>query len=549
MAADSISKAMTGLAMSFSIFKCILFIVCPLLLSVVSSQTQAPETEIRFACNASQYPEICRSSLIQSNNVPSNPTPVQIIQSAMWVSSQNINTARSMLQSLLGSSQNQNLTNAANSSLEYLRFSEYRISLSNDSLARGEIKDVRAWMSAALTYQSGCHGGFQSRAGDIPSAKETILHLQNLMNITSNALSMVVAYDLYGNETRSWRPPQTEHDGFWEKPGVDGGMEFKGGVPSNLTPSVTVCKDGTNGCYKTVQEAVNAAPDNKTDSKFVISIKEGVYDETVRVPIHKKNVVFLGDGIGKTVITGSLDAGQPGITTFESATVGVLGDGFMAKGLTIQNTAGPPTHQAVALRIDSDLSVLENCEFLSNQDTLYANSLRQYYKSCRIVGNVDFIFGNSAATFQDCQILVKPRQENPEKGDSNAITAHGRSDPAQSTGYVFHNCSINGTEEYMGLYKTNPSVHKTYLGRPWKEYSRVVFIKCNMEVLVSPEGWSPWSGDFALKTLYYGEFENSGPGSTPSNRVAWSSQIPADHVNAFSVGNFLQGNKWIPTSS
>ena len=221
----------------------------------------------------------------------------------------------------------------------------------------------------------------------------------------------------------------------------------------------------------------------------------------------------------------------------------------MASGLTIQNTAGPDAHQAVAFRSDSDLSIIENCEFIGNQDTLYAHSLRQFYKSCHIQGNVDFIFGNSASIFQDCQVLVRPRQLNPEKGEKNAVTAQGRTDPAQSTGLVFLNCLINGTDNYMDLYFKNPKVHKNFLGRPWKEYSRTIFIDCNLEALVTPDGWLPWSGDFALKTLYYGEFKNSGLGANITGRVPWSSQIPAEHVYTYSVQNFIQGNEWIPTSS
>lgn len=217
----------------------------------------------------------------------------------------------------------------------------------------------------------------------------------------------------------------------------------------------------------------------------------------------------------------------------------------MAKDLTFQNTAGPNAHQAVAFRSDSDLSVIENCEFIGNQDTLYAHSLRQFYKSCRILGNVDFIFGNSASIFQDCKILVRPRQARPEKGENNAITAQGRTDPAQSTGFVFHNCLINGTEEYMALYYSKPKKHKNYLGRPWKEYSRTVFIHSFLEDLITPQGWMPWTGDFALNTLYYGEFENSGPGSNLTQRVPWSSQVPAEHVSTYSVQSFIQGNDWI----
>ncbi|XP_050205410.1 probable pectinesterase/pectinesterase inhibitor 51 isoform X2 [Mercurialis annua] len=511
---------------------------------------KVPVAEIQFACQATRFPDSCISSLSQSNLVPSSPTPLQIIESALLISSQNIETAQTKLKSLVEvAAGNENVTNVAKSCMDLMRYSLYRISLCNESLPLSKTKNARASMSAALAYQYDCYGGLTYHGDNSQAVNDTTLFLNSSIAYSSNALSMIVSYDLWDNQTRSWRAPRTERDGFWEGQGLGNEIGFKGEFPLELRVDVIVCKNGRNGCYKTVQEAVNAAPSNASDKKFVIHIKEGVYEEIVRVPLEKKNVVFVGDGIGKTVITGSLSAGQVGVTTYESATVGVLGDGFMASGLTIQNTAGAPTHQAVAFRSDSDLSFIENCEFIGHQDTLYAHSLRQYYKSCRIQGNVDFIFGNSAAIFQDCEILVNPRQEKPEKGENNALTAHGRTDPAQSTGFVFQNCLINGTEEYMKLYQSKPKVHKNYLGRPWKEFSRVVFIHCNFEAIITPEGWMPWTGDFALKTLYYGEFENSGPGSNVSQRVPWSNRIPAEHVYTYSVQNFIQGDEWISTSS
>ncbi|KAF3440573.1 hypothetical protein FNV43_RR18857 [Rhamnella rubrinervis] len=508
---------------------------------------------IQQACKATRFPEQCQTSLTQSAaHLPPKPSSMDIVQTAIWVSSENLKTAISMVKSILESSSgSQNRTTAAKNCLEVLHNSEYRISLTtNDALPHGRIKDGRAWLSAALLFQYDCWSALKY-ANDTQMVNQTMSFLDSLIGLSSNALSMLASYDNFGTETNSWVPPRTERDGFWEN--VSGGGQSEPGspgrVPSKLTADATVCKDGSGGCHKTVQDAVNAAPDNAAGGKrFVIYIKEGIYEEIVRVPLEKRNVVLLGDGMGKTVITGSLNVGQPGISTYNTATVGVLGDGFMASNLTIQNTAGPDAHQAVAFRSDSDLSVVQNCEFLGNQDTLYAHALRQFYKSCRIQGNVDFIFGNSASIFQDCQILVRPRQVKPEKGENNAVTAHGRTDPAQSTGFVFQNCLINGTEEYMKLYHSKPKVHKNYLGRPWKEYSRTVFIDCNLEALITPQGWMPWSGDFALKTLFYGEFKNSGPGSNLSQRVAWSSQIPAEHLSVYSVRNFIQGNEWIPTS-
>ncbi|XP_031267757.1 probable pectinesterase/pectinesterase inhibitor 51 [Pistacia vera] len=544
------SKYLIPLFMASLLFTLSLFLFFSLSSASHRNHPQSPPEipQISLACKATRDPVTCQTSLSHSNQVPTNPTPSQMIQAAVWVSSENLKTAVVKVQSILDSSaDSKNRSNAARNCLELLGYSGHRTQSAYDALPHGKIKDARAWYSAALTYQYDSWSALKY-VNDTKLVGETMSFLDSLMGLTSFALSMMVSFDNFGDDFNTWRAPQTERAGFWEKDGAGASQPgFDGGLPSKLSADVTVCKDGSCN-YKTVQDAVNAAPDNVVTRRFVINIKAGVYKEIVRVAFEKKNVVFLGDGMGKTVISGSLNTGLMGITTFNTATVGVVGDGFMASGVTFQNTAGPEAHQAVAFRSDSDLSIVENCEFLGNQDTLYAHSLRQFYKNCRIQGNVDFIFGNSPAFFQDCHILIAPRQVNPEKGETNAVTAHGRTDPAQSTGFVFQNCLINGTEDYMKLYHSKPNAHKNYLGRPWKEFSRTVLIHCTLEALIQPDGWLPWSGDFALQTLYFGEFENSGPGSDTSKRVAWSSRIPAEHVNTYSVQNFIQGNEWISES-
>ncbi|GAB4848268.1 Probable pectinesterase/pectinesterase inhibitor 51 [Ancistrocladus abbreviatus] len=518
-----------------------------------AGRTKVVLPEIQRACKGTRYPETCQAQLAQSGKVPPNPTALQIIQSAYWASAQNLNAVQSMVQNIVAhSADNTNRSDAAKTCLEVLGYSEHRTSSTVDALlsSDGRIKDARAWGSAVLAYQYDCWSALKY-VNDSQLVNETMSFIANsLLVSTSNALSMTVALDLFGSSVASWAPPKTERNGFWESGSgsASGGLGFSGEFPSGLRASATVCKEG-GGCYKTVQEAVDAAPSNlEGGERFVIHIKEGVYEEIVRVPFEKKNVVFVGDGMGRTVITGSLNTGIMGVTTYKTATVGVLGDGFMATDLTFQNTAGPDAHQAVAFRSDSDLSFIENCEFLGNQDTLYVHSLRQLYKSCHIEGNVDFIFGNAAAIFQDCTILVRPRQVKPEKGEKNAVTAHGRIDPAQSTGFVFLQCLVNGTDDYMSLYYSKPAVHKSYLGRPWKEYSRTVFVSCTLEALINPDGWLPFSGDFALPTLYYGEYSNVGAGADLSHRVPWSSQIPAEHINAYSVQNFIQIDEWTTAS-
>lgn len=71
---------------------------------------------------------------------------------------------------------------------------------------------------------------------------------------------------------------------------------------------------------------------------------------------------------------------------------------------------------------------------------------------------------------------------------------------------------------------------KIYLGRPWNEYSKTVFMQSFMDKLIDHAGWSAWDGDFALSTLYYAEYDNTSPGSDTTMRVAW----PGYHViNAY----------------
>ncbi|XP_065006509.1 probable pectinesterase/pectinesterase inhibitor 51 [Musa acuminata AAA Group] len=513
----------------------------------------SPSTPIHQACRAALSPDVCESVLSQlSISLPPDPSGSDVALAALSAASRGHQTARSNAQSILDAAgSDRNRSTAARNCLELLSLSDHRISAAIKALPAGALADSRTFSGAAELYQYACRAGL-TKVNDTQIVVDAMAFLERLTNLTTSATAMVAALQRYGPDTSRWGPPQTERDGYWPDAAAagsgSGGGKARKSFPRPGAPAdATVCK-GSECRYRSVQAAVDAAPENST-RPFVIHIKEGVYEETVRVPFEKTNLVFFGDGMGKTVITGSLSADMVGVSTYNTATVGVTGDGFMARDLTMANTAGPDAHQAVAYRSDSDLSVLEHVEFLGHQDTLYASSLRQFYQSCRVSGTVDFIFGNAAAVFRDCSILVVPRQLDPEHGETNTVTAHGRSDPAQSTGFVFDRCVVNGSDEYLALYKSNPAVHLTYLGRPWKEYSRTVFIDCSMGEIVRPEGWTPWSGDFALPTLYFGESGSSGPGGKATARVPWSSKIPAEHLGAYSLESFIQGDQWIPDDS
>lgn len=88
---------------------------------------------------------------------------------------------------------------------------------------------------------------------------------------------------------------------------------------STANANVVVATDGT-GDYTTVSEAVAAAPSD-SNSRYVIWIRAGVYNEKVNVPSSKTNLMFVGDGRTTTIITGGESVGG-GSTTYSSATVG-----------------------------------------------------------------------------------------------------------------------------------------------------------------------------------------------------------------------------------
>ncbi|KZV46171.1 putative pectinesterase/pectinesterase inhibitor 36-like [Dorcoceras hygrometricum] len=302
-------------------------------------------------------------------------------------------------------------------------------------------------------------------------------------------------------------------------------------------------KDGS-GNYKTINEAIDALAgmgDNRPE-RAIIYVKSGVYKEKVDIGRDLKNVMLVGDGMDKTVVTGNANV-QDGHSTFSSATFGVSGDGFWARGLTFENTAGPQKHQAVALRASSDLAIFYQCSFKGYQDTLLVHSLRQFYRDCQIHGTIDFIFGDAAVVFQNCDIFVR----RPMDHQSNMVTAQGRDDPNENTGISIVNSRVVPASDFSDV----KGMFKSYLGRPWKKYSRTVVSKTDLDGMIDGKGWTEWDGDFALSTLYYGEYMNIGTGASTAARVKWPGfhalTDPSD-ASPFCVHNFVGGDSWIPAS-
>ncbi|KAI3792863.1 hypothetical protein L2E82_06754 [Cichorium intybus] len=306
--------------------------------------------------------------------------------------------------------------------------------------------------------------------------------------------------------------------------------------PKTIKPNVIVAPDGS-GNFKTITEAVNSAPQKQTDP-FIILIKAGTYNENVAIPRHTNNVVFLGEGATTTKITGNKNF-IDGVSTFHTATVAVSGDGFMAKDIWFENSAGAEKHQAVALRVSADMTIFHNCVMDGYQDTLYAHSYRQFYRQCNVSGTIDFVFGDGAAVFQDCKFIVR----KPMSNQACMVTAQGRKDSHGVGGLVLQGCTITAEPDFMN----SVPMPKSYLGRPWKEFSRTIIMQSFIDKNIDPEGWAPWTGTFGLDTCFYSELDNKGPGADTSRRVKWKGvkRMSPRETSKYTAARFIQGDSWI----
>jgi len=299
----------------------------------------------------------------------------------------------------------------------------------------------------------------------------------------------------------------------------------------SATPDVIVAADGT-GRYKTIREAIDASPQltHETGKRWTILVKPGIYRELVHIQREKRFTALIGENPEKTILTYDLYATLPGpddkpIGTFRTPTLTIDADDFTVSNLTIENSAGP-RGQALAIRVDGDRVTFKRCRFLGWQDTILVNRGRQYFEDCFIEGATDFIFGGATAYFERCEI----RCLGP-----GWITAASTPD-FQPYGFVFSHCKITGA----------PAV-QAYLGRPWRDYARTVFLHTDMSDVVQPAGWDNWKKPQAEQTTFYAEYGSMGSGANTKDRVRWARELTEIDLMNFTREKVLGGaDNWDP---
>jgi pectin methylesterase-like acyl-CoA thioesterase len=153
-----------------------------------------------------------------------------------------------------------------------------------------------------------------------------------------------------------------------------------------------------------------------------------------------------------------------------------------------------------------------------------------------IAGNVDFIFGDSKAVFDRCEI-------HSTAHDGGFITAQSKHYPEQDSGYVLSKCKLIAD---AGVTST------VFLGRPWRPYATAVYLDTEMGGHIDPAGWREWhpGETHSLDTAYYAEFNSTGPGANHDRRDPHTHFLTPEQEKQFEPSVFLRGSDdWDPTSS
>lgn len=513
-----------------------------------------PTRAISQTCSKTRFPSICVESLL---DFPGSLTASEedLVHISVNMTLQRFGRA------LYASSEISNLamdTRVRSAYVDCLELLEDSVDLlsrslvsvgSGDSRPFGSSQDVMTWLSASLTNHDTCTEGFEEVTGTVKDQMGE--KLKDLSELVSNCLAIFAASG-GDDDDFSGVPIQNR------RRLMDTGLpDEEGGMPSWLTrrertlldmpvsaiqADIVVSTDANATC-KTISEAIKRAPEN-SKRRTIIYVKAGRYEEkNLKVGRKKTNLMFIGDGKGITVVSGAISVLENHVTTFRTATFAATGAGFIARDMTFENSAGPAKHQAVALRVGADHAVVYRCNIIGYQDTLYVHSQRQFFRECDIYGTVDFIFGNAAVVFQNCSMYAR----KPMALQKNTITAQNRKDPNQNTGISIHACRILPAPDLQ----SPKGSFSTYLGRPWKLYSRTVYMLSYIGDHVDPRGWLEWNGPFALDTLYYGEYMNYGPGSATGQRVKWPGYrviTSTDEASKFTVGQFIFGSSWLPST-
>ncbi len=300
-----------------------------------------------------------------------------------------------------------------------------------------------------------------------------------------------------------------------------------------------VAADGT-GDYYSVQTAINHVP----AAGGLVLVAPGTYRERVLIPQSHVTLKSANPDPRKTVIVFDLSratqTSAPG-----SATVRVRGDSFTAENITFENDfarthPGAPAFGTRALSLGGDRNLLRNVNLLGAQDTFYLSAkdcgeatgsaceaARTYVTHSLIAGNLDYVYGDGVAFFDDCEL------HSIEHQPGGVVTGQGKHYPTQDSLFVFRNARLTA----------DPNVAHVFLGRPFRDLASVVFLNPYFGPQIDPKAWREGPpGSHRADTAFFRITNPTGPGAP-----TLSKQLTAQEAAHYTPREILGGKDgWDP---
>ncbi|MFF7951985.1 pectinesterase family protein [Streptomyces griseorubiginosus] len=326
------------------------------------------------------------------------------------------------------------------------------------------------------------------------------------------------------------------------------------GLAAATGPTPAHATEGHRVLHVHPGDSVQAAVDAVTGPGWTIVVHPGTYREVVNIPASATELTLRGatrdpraavivyDNANGTKKPDGSTYGTAGSATFTSAAPGLT-----VRDLTLANDWLRADHpditgtQAVAAFTYGDRTHFDNVRLLAHQDTLFVETTaldsfdRQYFRRCRIEGDVDFVFGRATAVFEECRFHTLQRDVTFTPKGMVFAPSTARANPR---GILAVRSRItSGAED--GAYK---------LARPWvPSYETTAWPS-----LVVRDSWigpgidpvAPYTDmreQYPWQTMRFREYGNSGPGAAitvPENRPQLTPEEAESHTRSAYFGDW-----------
>jgi pectin methylesterase-like acyl-CoA thioesterase len=333
--------------------------------------------------------------------------------------------------------------------------------------------------------------------------------------------------------------------------------------------------DENNLIFKTITEAVNMVVATGLDEQVPIFIKNGTYNECVRIgnknstPSFKLSLIGESrDGViwqsnavvGTKVLWPDVAADSIWVDRYYSAPLYVNGKGdgtsvFYAENITFKNFASAANADADAIYMrDIDGFAFKNCHFMSNKYVVdYKKQRRSMFYNCLFEGKTRLIKGGGTSMLYKCEMKLVADSgfvAEPEDNLFGNVSLTGNGDTVLYS-YILRECKLTKKDGLMTAtsYIANP------LGNTKDSHAACILVDSKIDNHINPVGWI-LKDDFFNKWSYFAEYNSMNIDGTPadvSGRGNYGVQMDKKDVDSllclnlvYKMNNIIQktGNKY-----